>query len=384
MDAEQRYLFDLQGYLVLRQILNPAEVAELERAIDADPRLSESGHTGLDARWARRGNADPAAGPVDRDCGHLLELGAPFRRLVARAALIDPLVELVGDAFRLDHAYLVVNRAGDRSVAHKLHCGGTPRDPSQAYAFHGGRFENGLVGAIFALTDAPEGAGGFCCIPGSHKARLSLPSGWDDPERAFAVVRQPALERGDVLLFTEGLTHGALPWRARHDRRVLIYKYCPGFMQWEPGSPYVDVNRHDFSLLEALILSPPSAGYRSSVALASAIASGGVAAVSSDEVRIRRDVLRLCTEIDPLRQASLRPGRGGRGVELVDVRPASLLAALDLRDHDVLLAVDDMTIGYGESELARAFARMLDAPRSALRYARKDEERVLHLSPVAP
>ena len=42
-------------------------------------------------------------------------------------------------------------------------------------------------------------------------------------------------------MFTEALTHGTLPWRARYERRSLIYKYSPGNsaysqVEWPPGS----------------------------------------------------------------------------------------------------------------------------------------------------
>ena len=35
MDADQKYLFDLTGYLVLRSVLTPAEIALCNAAIDA-------------------------------------------------------------------------------------------------------------------------------------------------------------------------------------------------------------------------------------------------------------------------------------------------------------------------------------------------------------
>jgi hypothetical protein len=36
---------------------------------------------------------------------------------------------------------------------------------------------------------------------------------------------------GDVLIFTEALTHGS-SWTGQSSRRVLIYKYCPGSVAW--------------------------------------------------------------------------------------------------------------------------------------------------------
>ena len=76
-------------------------------------------------------------------------------------------------------------------------------------------------------------------------------------DREIAV--EVPLDAGDVVVFTEALTHGTLPWRNRDERRTLIYKYSPG------NSGY-DVGRWPTDLLDActprqrLLLQPPSVG----------------------------------------------------------------------------------------------------------------------------
>ena len=32
---------------------------------------------------------------------------------------------------------------------------------------------------------------------------------------------------GSVLIFTESLTHGTLPWKADHERQVVFFRYSP-------------------------------------------------------------------------------------------------------------------------------------------------------------
>ncbi len=39
---------------------------------------------------------------------------------------------------------------------------------------------------------------------------------------------QPAVKAGDALFFTELLIRGTTPWRAKHDRKTLLYKYGLG------------------------------------------------------------------------------------------------------------------------------------------------------------
>jgi ectoine hydroxylase-related dioxygenase (phytanoyl-CoA dioxygenase family) len=42
----------------------------------------------------------------------------------------------------------------------------------------------------------------------------------------------PEIPTGSVVLFTEAVTHGTAPWRADHERRTLLYKYCVSYMAW--------------------------------------------------------------------------------------------------------------------------------------------------------
>ena len=40
------------------------------------------------------------------------------------------------------------------------------------------------------------------------------------------------VKAGDVLIFTEALTHGTFPWQAEHERRSLLFKYSPRMIAW--------------------------------------------------------------------------------------------------------------------------------------------------------
>ena len=90
---------------------------------------------------------------------------------------------------------------------------------------------NGLVAVQWALVDHNRGEGGFCCVPGSHRANFPRPSG----HPASWVVEVPMMA-GDVVIFTEALTHGTSTWTAPYERRSLLYKYAPGHSTW--GTQY--------------------------------------------------------------------------------------------------------------------------------------------------
>ena len=95
MDASdrelQQYLFDLQGYLVIPDVLGAAEVAELNRLIDGRrlPSPRES---------IRCGSAANVQGPDHS----FLNWGEPFRRLLDHEAIMPLLRLRLGDCFRLD------------------------------------------------------------------------------------------------------------------------------------------------------------------------------------------------------------------------------------------------------------------------------------------
>lgn len=77
-------------------------------------------------------------------------------------------------------------------------------------------------------ADRPSvGCGWFCCVPGSHKANFALP----DPHDPLLVL-EVELQAGDVVFFTEALTHGTMPWLGPEQRRSLLFKYAPGFLAW--------------------------------------------------------------------------------------------------------------------------------------------------------
>ena len=108
-----------------------------------------------------------------------------------------------------------------------LHGGATPFDPAQYYLLRDGQIRCGLVAVQWALVDHPPGGGGFCCVPGSHKASFPLPGRPDG-----GLVVEVPLAAGDLVLFTEALTHGTLDWQGPAVRRTLLYKYSPGSSTW--------------------------------------------------------------------------------------------------------------------------------------------------------
>jgi hypothetical protein len=60
-----------------------------------------------------------------------------------------------------------------------------------------------------------------------HKQNIDPPEGLVNATRPLGALRQIVAPAGSVVLFSENLLHGALPWHGADERRNLIYKYSP-------------------------------------------------------------------------------------------------------------------------------------------------------------
>jgi ectoine hydroxylase-related dioxygenase (phytanoyl-CoA dioxygenase family) len=239
MTDQERYLFDLQGFLVVPDALAPDHVRELNAMMDEHI----AAECPADMRTHRFGN--------------LLRWGRAYLDLVDNPRITGYLEELLGPNFRLDHDYADVIRSGKGPIGTRLHGAGTPFDPAQYYRFHNGRMYNGLSVVAYNLRDVHPGDGGFACVPGSHKSNCRFPDEWRELEEA-----QPFVARvtGPAVIFTEALTHGTLPWNGRDERRTIFYKYSPHPISW--SARYYDPEEYDgLTERQRAILEPPNARY---------------------------------------------------------------------------------------------------------------------------
>ena len=230
MDAdleEQQYLFDLNGYLVIEDVLSASEVAELNALIDAQELPPPADN------FPRFGSA---AGAARKSGSGFLQWGEPFVRLMDHPALLPILRFRLGEAFRLERIYGMYMREG--SPAGRLHAdygASSPHataGPGEFFPFRDNRIVAGFMVGAWNLRDTGPGIGGFCCIPGSHKSAFRIPrriheAHQDDP--AVKILEAPA---GSLTVFTEALTHGTARWDGDYERRTLLYKYCVSSMSW--------------------------------------------------------------------------------------------------------------------------------------------------------
>ena len=230
MDALQRYLFDINGYLILEDVLNAGEVAELNRLVDQQ-HLPDPGLTTAGARFGASGSLFDD----DNRSAGFLDWGGPFRDLLDHPAIMKPLIFFLGDGFRIDHYYGIYMREGTERL--RLHGGNTPYDPPEYYHVRDGRMFNGLTVVSWNLCDTGPEHGGFCCVAGSHKANYPCPQEVLEGHEVANGVVTPFVSAGSVVIFTEALTHGTARWKAGFQRRSLLFKYSPAQQSWGPNYP---------------------------------------------------------------------------------------------------------------------------------------------------
>ena len=112
MNDEQRFLFDLQGFLVVPGVLSAAELATLNAIADEKVERYSS----------------PVEDWEEHQCSFW---GQPLVDLIDHPKVVPYLLELVGPYFRIDHDYCMFMRRGDKrgglhGGSHPVHAAGDP------------------------------------------------------------------------------------------------------------------------------------------------------------------------------------------------------------------------------------------------------------------
>jgi hypothetical protein len=224
------FLFDLNGFLILRNALDADLLARLNAEFDAFPQDLPLGHW---YKGAQRRDYNPATGLELHSC---VEIGEPFQELIDHPAWIGHVRHYAGEedsyvqGLFIDECIASVRTGGGR---HNVHSGGYRGALRGRYDYRHGVFRCGQVNIIPALTDIGPGDGPTMVIPGSHKSNFPHPQSeeyayfggksMDTIEGAIPVY----LNKGDALLFVDGLMHGGAERTNPGERRILIYRYGP-------------------------------------------------------------------------------------------------------------------------------------------------------------
>ena len=229
MTTDEKYLFDLVGFMIVRNVLSEEHLEVANAAIDASE-LTQSPEYFGDSVALKGQNSSTRLGSN----GNLLELPKPFcdpfREMLAHPKTIPHLNTILGEGWRLDHGPGLI--AMDKGCSGGMLHGNFDNAP---YFYREGKIFTGLCVIEYLLADEGPGDGGISVVPGSHKANLACPHNMLKWEQYREYVTEINAKAGDAVIFTEACTHGTLPWTADHQRRAILYKYNAGHMSWSGG-----------------------------------------------------------------------------------------------------------------------------------------------------
>ena len=242
MTPEQRYLFDVTGYLHIEGALTGADLEKAQVAADqyiySDPAQYPPGF-----RTRPRDLTAEQAGnlPLIR-----YENGFAYDRSL-EAMTMSPVTWPIIKEFTDNKPRLVSGTLSYQSYFEDqppfsspatnpggLH--GGPLPLLYRYQVKDGRiFCNNFI-CFFYLTDVEPGDGGLIVVPGSHKGEFALPDYLlSSDAEGLDAVKDPVVTNltpraGDFLIISELTTHGVLRWRRKDkDRRFLILRYVPQY-----------------------------------------------------------------------------------------------------------------------------------------------------------
>ena len=231
IDEKEFYFWDLNGYVVVRGIMDEQWLAEANEAVDKFQDRIVVGEELARGSISQAGTGRPLlSGLLDLPDPY----NAPFRRMIAHPAVVQRLNWMGGSGYRTTGATVFCAVHG--TSGHSLHDGNEPMSPSRGYYFKNGRSYAETVTITWQLRDVEPGLGGFACVPGSHKTQYAMPSGIRTCDDTMGLVVQPVMKAGDVLFFMDGgCTHGALAWKNPVPRRGVLIKYQSKNVNWGGG-----------------------------------------------------------------------------------------------------------------------------------------------------
>lgn len=249
LTPQERYQFDLNGYLVLEQALSPDVVDAINQWVDDHPAADAD----VDS-WI--GNVQVQS--YEKSDGvmyqNIIEGGEVFENLLDHPAWIDKVRAFINCDLGVSLNENLLNVRGPGGYI-GIHSGGHLPNFICNARHHTGAWMTGQINILMALTDVGPDDGPTTIVPGSHKAHEVHPSlsGGDqqtyrqgEPASEHIGMTRVCLNKGDALMFTDALTHGSAPRTNPGYRRILIYRY----------SPYLFVPRYNYTpspqLLERL------------------------------------------------------------------------------------------------------------------------------------
>ena len=220
LSEEDRYAFDVAGFLILEGLLTNDQVREsrarLEATLSSPPSQVKREQNGPEVELLNVA-----------ECGGVLE------DTLASDRLLKVMEELIwGNQIRLVASRAILR---DPGIIGEITQGGLadPRRYTRYRSFLEGEMRCLMVSCLIALDDTTNGDGSFCVIPASHKSNFPHPYPQANLEEV-AALRDLPLTPGSAVVFSESLSH-AMKASSSEGKLWLLYQYGPSYMLNWPG-----------------------------------------------------------------------------------------------------------------------------------------------------
>ena len=233
-DRDQDYLFDLQGYFVLRGALSPDQLSRINAWVD-DHTPEKTG------QWFDRVHVHSYQGHDGFNFQNIVSAGGVFAECVNHEAWMPSVRRYITtDMHKPSVQENFLNVRGQSGFI-GIHSGGHNPGFVMSTRHHTGAWMLGQINILMALTDIGPGDGATTVVPGSHKSHEVHPALLAEGDRGGAAqshnddivageqlgMTEVHLKAGDALMFTDAICHGSAARTNGGQRRVMIYRYSP-------------------------------------------------------------------------------------------------------------------------------------------------------------
>jgi ectoine hydroxylase-related dioxygenase (phytanoyl-CoA dioxygenase family) len=251
------YLFDLNGFIIIKNALEPALLDELNAAFDAFPDLKFG-------EWYGNAQRRDYTDDTGFELHNCVEVGAAFEKLIDHPSYIHYLRHYCGEeksyveGLFIDECIASIRRSGGH---HPVHSGGFQGALRGKYMYAHGLFRCGQCNIICALTDIGPDDGPTMVVPGSHKSNFPHPLKGDyargDRMDTLPGAVSVLMNKGDALLFVDGCMHGGSSRRnPTGERRITIFRYGPLWASTRFGYQYSEALLNRLTAERRKILQP--------------------------------------------------------------------------------------------------------------------------------
>ena len=235
------YMFDLNGFLIMRNAVDPADIDVMNQWVDdhwdyvVNSKPGDISHAG---KWIGHIETHSYSGADGTNFQNIVEAGPVFEKMIDHPSWIERIKRYVNSQYNglSIHENLLSIRGKGGYIG--IHSGG--HMPISYMTFRQANTHEWMVGqinVITALEDIGPGDGPTTIVPGSHKGTIPNPSlsGGRVYRSDAAAGEAPCmielyLNKGDTVMFTDAITHGSAERTNEGYRRITLYRYSPRYV----------------------------------------------------------------------------------------------------------------------------------------------------------